>query len=289
MSILNEQIQFPVDSSIIVKRKNEPHFTYPFHYHKEYELVYVEEGYGKRFVGGNVEPFENGDMVMLAPHLPHCWESDMAFFENDPNLKVKGIVVQIPNDFFKTAVSTYPEFKAVKLLLENSTKGLKILGKTRDKVAEKLPELFELKGLKRLFFYLDILNFVQSSGEFQLLNPNSTRVQIHENSRLGKVFKLVNENFNSSINLDDLCTITGLTKTGFSLWFKRNTAKNFSVFLQEFRVSKACEILRKQENKEVKVFEISYMVGFENLSNFNRAFKKITGKTPKEYRQLFNG
>ncbi len=287
MPILFEQIQFPVDSSIIVRRKDDPYFTFPFHYHKEYELVYVKDGYGKRFVGGNVESFENGDMVLLAPHLPHCWESDIDFYKNNPQIRVKGIIVQIPNDFFKTVISTYPEFKEVKQLLENSNKGLKVIGQTRDLVAKKLPKLFELKGLKRLFYYLEILNFIQSSGEFQILNAYSLKEQINEKSRLGKVFNYIYKNYSSSIHLAKLCSLTGLTKTGFSLWFKRNTAKNFSVFLQEFRISRACEILRKQENIEMKIAEISFLVGYENLSNFNRAFKKVTGKTPKEYRNIF--
>ncbi|WP_075589831.1 AraC family transcriptional regulator [Labilibacter marinus] len=287
MSILNEQVLFPANSSIILKRKNEPHFTFPFHYHKEYELVYVEKGYGKRYVGGKVEDFSDGDMVLLAPFIAHCWESDKAFYHNKPQLKVKGIVVQLPNDFFKTVISSYPEFIGIKHLLENSKHGLKIIGKTKKEIVIRLNEMFQLTGLKRLFFFLEMLQLVHESKDYELIGLDTEKEEYKENTRLGKVFTFINEHYSSSIYLKDLCLITGLTSTGFSLWFKRNTAKTFSNFLQEYRISKACELLRKKENVELKIAEISFQVGFENLSNFNRVFKKVTELTPKEYRSLF--
>ena len=76
MQIMHEHIDFPGRSAVKVKRQEKPHFTYPWHFHSEYEILYVIDGFGTSFVADSIEPFESGDFVLLGTNLPHFWKSD---------------------------------------------------------------------------------------------------------------------------------------------------------------------------------------------------------------------
>jgi hypothetical protein len=117
MKIMHEYVDFPDGLSLKVKWRDIPHFTYPWHFHNQYEITYVIESYGTRYVGNSIEPFESGDLVMLGSNLPHFWKSDEAFHQGNTDLKVKAIVIQFHSDFFKNAVNSYIEFYHIKKLL----------------------------------------------------------------------------------------------------------------------------------------------------------------------------
>ena len=69
MKIMREQVSFPPRSLLKVKWDDFPHFTYPWHFHSEFEIVYVLKSSGKRFVADNVEPFNEGDIILEGQSL----------------------------------------------------------------------------------------------------------------------------------------------------------------------------------------------------------------------------
>jgi AraC-like DNA-binding protein len=73
-----------------------------------------------------------------------------------------------------------------------------------------------------------------------------------------------------------------MSTTAFCRYFKTHTRKTYIEFLNEIRINNACMMLQKED---AAVTEVCYQVGFNNLSNFNRAFKKIMKQTPMEYRE----
>ena len=60
--------------SFLVKKFDRKGFLAPFHYHPEFELTFISEGKGKRFVGNNMSGFEKSDLVLVGPNTPHCWK-----------------------------------------------------------------------------------------------------------------------------------------------------------------------------------------------------------------------
>ena len=107
---MHEHIDFPGRSAVKVKMREMPHFTYPWHFHSEYEILFVIDGFGTSFVADNIEEFQSGDLVLLGSNLPHFWKSDESFHKEKNDTKIKYVVVQFSKDFFKEAISEYPEF-----------------------------------------------------------------------------------------------------------------------------------------------------------------------------------
>ena len=86
---MHEQVDFPGRSAIKVKLQEMPRFTYPWHFHSEFELLFVIEGKGTSFVADNIEKFETGDLVLMGSNLPHFWRSDENQSAKPIKLKVK--------------------------------------------------------------------------------------------------------------------------------------------------------------------------------------------------------
>lgn len=74
--IMNEQLPISKSSPLKARFYDYPYFTYPWHFHTEYEVIYVKEGTGMRFVGNNAEKYVDGDIILLGSDLPHYMKSD---------------------------------------------------------------------------------------------------------------------------------------------------------------------------------------------------------------------
>jgi AraC-like DNA-binding protein len=288
MAIMHEQIHFPAGSSIILRRKHAAHFTFPYHYHGVYELVYVIEGYGTRYMGDNIEAFSSGDMVLVGPNLPHCWESDKKFYTNDPNLIVRAIILQLPGNFFDNHFTKYPEFNGIMSIIHHAERGLRIENTARDMVAKRLEDMFQLNNFQRIIELLSVLNYISEQKHYRILAGTSFNTVNNQNSsgKLNKVIDYIYKNYNKSIRLEEIAGIADLSTSGFCVWFKKNTSKRFSDYLNEIRVAHCCSML-KDKSDIFTIAQIGYDSGFENLSNFNRIFKRVTGLTPSEYKNRF--
>ena len=72
-----------------------------------------------------------------------------------------------------------------------------------------------------------------------------------------------------------------MTPNAFCRYFKQRTNKTYFTFLNEIRIERACKLLR---DKECLITEVAEKSGFKYISNFNRKFKEIVGKSPSDYR-----
>ena len=89
------------------------------------------------------------------------------------------------------------------------------------------------------------------------------------------------KNYEEKISLVEVAELAHMTPESFSRFFKQRTRKTFSRFVNEVRCAKASKILQEEK---IGISEVAFQCGFNNLSNFNRQFKKITNYTPKEYK-----
>ena len=109
MKIMHEQVSFAPRTMLKVKWDDFPHFTYPWHFHSEFEIVYVLRSSGKRFVADSVEPFQEGDITLMGSYLPHFWKSDVPADTENAN-RVNAIVVQFHKDFFREEINSILNF-----------------------------------------------------------------------------------------------------------------------------------------------------------------------------------
>ena len=108
--IMNEQLPISKSSPLKARFYDYPYFTYPWKFHTEYEVIYVKEGTGMRFVGNNAEKYVDGDIILLGSDLPHYMKSDDVYQKEGSTLRTTGTIIQFEKDFMHHAFNYYPHF-----------------------------------------------------------------------------------------------------------------------------------------------------------------------------------
>jgi AraC-like DNA-binding protein len=276
------------DSAILVKHDVAPFIDYPLHFHPEYELVLIEKGFGKRIVGNHIDDFDDGDLVFLSPNLPHIWKCDDQFYDAHSNLTTSCFVVHFRPDSFGTSFFDKPDFADINQLFVQGNYGVLLKGKLKRDITRNIKKLYHIKGTRRIILFLDILFQIYESEEKELLSSPFFENPLPklDNNRILKIYDYILENFRSKLNLTDLATRMQMTPTSLCRYFKQKIGKSFIEMVNETRVKYACSLLK---NTDQTIINICYSSGFNNLSNFNRQFRQITGENPTNYREGLNG
>ena len=285
MKPFNAVINYPVDNSFIVKYDNFPHFTVPLHFHNEYEIVYIIRSFGKKYVGDVVENFGPGDLSFYGNNLHHFYLSDEKFFTNDPDYFVNAIVVLFPSDYFPPQQLQNPEFSSIRKLLNGSFRGLKFNKMCVRKAGKTLQGMLRSSGIERYMLFLRLLDYLGSceSNPIASLGYSNDADDFGEH-RMEKVYKFCKHNFTRKLTLQEVSSLAAMNKTAFCRYFQKNTGKTFTRYINELRISLSCELLK---NGNQTIASISTKTGFNNISNFNRNFSKIVGKSPSVYREYY--
>ena len=263
-----------------------PYFPTPWHYHSEYELVLVEKSHGKRFIGNSVNEFHEGDLSFLGPNLPHLYRNAQEFYENDPALRARSIVIHFSERSLGNDLLQLPQAKKLRELFQLSRQGMDILDDTRMEIIAKMKRLLELRSMERLIALLDILRRLGDSSAYRLISdPGIIGNNPRDADRLNKIFQYTMENYGREIRLEEVAALTFMTRTSFCRFFRERTKKNFFTFLILIRLSQACRLLTETDRS---VSDITYCCGYNNLSNFNRQFRSKYNMSPKAYRQMYS-
>ncbi|PIB30405.1 transcriptional regulator [Maribacter sp. 4U21] len=267
--------------SFLVSRNVYPNFLRIWHYHPEIELVAILKSTGTRFIGDNIEKFQEGEVVLIGENLPHMWLNDEAYFQNDANLKAEAVSVHFKKEFLGPDFFKLPEMQSVASLLEKAELGIRFQN-FENNLIQKIIDLTNYKSAVKIYKIIEILHDLATQEQYQILSSHSfiNSFQQTENRRLNKIYEFVFENFNGPISSGDVADIAGMNKSAFSRFFKKTHRKSFTTYLNEIRVGYACKLLI--ENKE-SITAIAYLSGFNNISNFNRQFRNIHGTSPSSY------
>lgn len=272
----------PVFGSSFTIRRFDPgtacnHKPY-WHFHPEYEIVYISNGRGKRHIGDHISFFEDGDLILLGPNLPHFGFSEEIY---EPHVE---IVVQMKEDFLGNTFIRKPEMGAIKQLFERSRHGISFAGGIREQVGSRLEGLHDKNSFDRLLELLSILQELAQSTEYETLNAEGFTLDVNaqDQGRINVVYKYVEQHFLDNTRLDEVARLVNMTTPAFCRYFKKLTRKTFSQFVNEYRIAHACRLLG---DESLSIAAISFDSGFNNLSHFNRQFKAITSLSPREYRK----
>ncbi len=266
--------------SFSVRKNSYPHFLKVWHHHPELELVYILESTGTSFVGESIHKFEKGDMVLIGPNLPHMWLNDKKYFEANTGLYAEAISVHFRKDFLGESFLKVPEMKELLSLMNQSHHGIHFDSPDQTLI-NNLLSLLNKKGFQSLMTLLDIL-MTLSKADYKLLNTTLTHNSFSRMSdqRLDKVYSYIYKHFDKDISLSKLAEIAQMNPSAFSRYFKRTNLKTLTRFVNEIRVGYACKRLLE---KRGSITEICYECGYNNVSNFNKQFKKIMAMSPSEY------
>lgn len=282
------KITNPLQSSFSLTHTAGPNFGRIWHFHPELELHYVMKGRGMRFIGDNVAGFSEGEVVLLGQNLPHTWRCDEDFYQNDPAMRVEAIVLQFLPDCLGKDFCDLPETFLIARLFEKAKQGLYLKGGARSEVIRLLCEATDAQGLERLILFIRILKVLSETDEVSTIASAHAFYQSSEkeNIRLNNVYTYTLANFKREIALQEVASISNLSVTSFCRYFKMMTKKPYYDFLIELRISHACRMLIEDQ---FPIEVVCFDCGFNNISNFYRHFRKVTGMTPLEYKRKFIG
>jgi len=248
-----------------------------WHFHPEFELVYIEGTSATRHVGNHISQFTDSDLVLIGSNIPHL------NFDHGVTTTYRKEVLHIKPFFKEKFISQMPELQSIERLMELSKYGIAFSGATKTEVGKLLKELHLLTPFDFFIQSITILKKLAQSKEFELLHskPYVNRYSKKEQERIRQIYALIDERYQNKITVNEVAELCNLTKPAFCRYFKKATGNTFIGFLNQYRISQAKRLLLMGKN----ISETCYECGFESLSYFNRTFKKYTAENPSEFKK----
>jgi len=246
--------------------------------------VVILKSTGTRFIGDNIEQFCEGEVVLIGKNLPHMWLNDKEYFETNSTLEAEAIAIHFNEDFAGKDFLKMPEMVSIAKLLERSSQGIKFSGDLNWFI-NQIKNIHELTPFDKTMKFIKLLNYLAKNNDHTLLSSSGFINSFKKTGRnnLDKVYEYIVKNFKDDIKRSDVAEIANMDPSAFSRFFKRVHRKTFTEYLLEVRIGYACKLLIENKNS---ISEICYESGFNNLSNFNRQFKKAMSCSPSDYSKL---
>ncbi|MBQ0047806.1 MAG: helix-turn-helix domain-containing protein [Prevotellaceae bacterium] len=259
-------------------------FNYPLHKHNELELNFIENGTGaKRIVGDSIEVLQKYDLVLIGAGLEHGWE------QHECQLKdVHELMIQFPANLFSDSLLKKTQMDSLRKLMENAKRGISFDQSACEAMKDKIMEIFNTQaGFYRVLKLYEILFELSLLSECHTLSSNSFAytTPLPDSRRIRKVAEYIDQHYRDEIRLNVLSDLVSMTPTSFSRFFKLRTGKSLSEYIIDVRLGHAS---RKLADSAMSIVEICYDCGFNNVSNFNRIFKKKKNCTPTQFRENYH-
>ena len=265
------------------RRKKE--FTYPIHNHEVFELNFVEHAAGvRRIVGDSNEVIGDYDLVLItSPDLEHVWEQNTCTSDD-----IREITIQFYLDLGDDGFLSRNPFFSLRKMLKEARKGLSFPMDAIMRVYQQLDTLRSVTdGFYAVMQFMSVLyELSRCEGARTLATSSYAKIEVESDSRrVLKVKNFISKNYMDDIRLATLADIAGMSPSAFSRFFKLHTGRNLSDYIIEMRLGYASRML---VDTAKSIAEISFQSGFNNLSNFNRIFKKRKGCSPSEFRENYH-
>ena len=281
MEFVFEKINVP-NKYTFISRKLPLEYHAKIHSHKNFELNYITSGSGRRIVGDNISGFETGDLVLMGPNLPHCWELLDEEYGVDPSC----IVTHFSEGIINSGFFNMPELEEMVELLKQANRGLRFKIKDDSEIKQILEKMSNSSGLEYYIGLLEIFNLLlKIENVDKLSNPMSQSSLFSKNlEKINKVYEYIFQNILEEIRLEDAAAVLNMAPSSFCRFFKKKTNVTFMEYVKSVRVGIAAKLLAETDKQ---ITQICFESGYNNLANFNHYFKDIMGKTPSEYRKSF--
>lgn len=267
--------------SFHIQIDEEKYFYDTLHQHPEIQLTFIEESSGNLIYGDYLGAFAPGDIFVIGPNVPHVFRNDNSFYQETSTPKARALTLFFDENTFGKQFLELPETAKLSQFVSLAERGMKLKSTDAQKLIPLVRRVYETNGLDRMILLLQILNFLsQCDYDFLTNQLNVKSISDDQGKRLDDIFRFTLQEYHRTIKLEEVASLANLSPSAFCRYFKQHTRKTYIVFLNEFRVSQACKLLA---NRDKSVTEVCYEVGFNNLSNFNRKFKSLTGLNPRRY------
>ena len=263
------------DCFILIERQK-TNFNFPIHIHPECELNFIENAKGaQRIVGDSIEEIDEEE---------HAWKDYRNVSKN-----IHEITIQFHPDLLTDTFLNKNQMISIRQLFRHAERGVAF---SRESIAKVRPLLKTLTCENDSFYSLIKLLIILhelsiDKGMRELSTGQFAANVMHQHSSdesLGRVMDYLSRHYSEVIRLSEVAEMVNMSESSFCRFFKQHTSKSFIDFLTDIRLGAASRALI---DSSLSIAEIGYDCGFNNLSNFNRIFKKKKGVTPSEFRDNY--
>lgn len=270
---------------LYIADRHKKEFTYPIHNHSVYELNFVENAKGvRRIVGDSQEVIGDYDLCLItSPDLEHVWEQNECHSDD-----IREITVQFDFSMSDETLFGRNPYASITRMMQEAKKGLSFPLQAIMKVYGMLDTLSSVKdAFYAVQQFLTILYELSRCENARTLASSSyAKVTVEDDSRrILKVKNFISKNYMDELRLPELASLAGMSSSAFSRFFKLHTGRNISEYIIDLRLGYAARML---VDTAKSISEIGFDCGFNNLSNFNRIFKKKKGCSPSEFRESYH-
>ncbi|MCX7548238.1 AraC family transcriptional regulator [Xanthomarina sp. F1114] len=278
MKVLPFKIPKPELANLVYQVDREPYFYDKLHQHEDIQVSLILQGEGTLIAGDAINYYKTGDIIVLGSQLPHVFQSDRELVEQSHMQSLFFTDDSFGSDFFKLE-----DLAEIQVFFKRALHGFMVTSH-QDEIKALFKKIESASKLERLIILLKLLKLL-SICEYKSLSSfiYEKNFSVTEGERMRDVFDYTMTNFDKEITLESVADVANMTKNGFCKYFKKYTNKTYIVFLNELRIEHACKHLLS--NQDLTISDVAYKVGFNNISNFNRQFKKVKHKTPLIYKQ----
>jgi AraC-like DNA-binding protein len=271
--------------SFEVRHEKVAFFENPWHYHYEFELNYIIKSTGLRFIGDSIETFFEGDLVLIGSNIPHYWRNDDSIIAKNENGTAEAIIMRFKPTLWGSSLLETPEMKGIKNLFETSNRGILFSERASNKAQEMLFEILKANQMDRLILWFRLFSILADDSDAKYLSKkvfvNQTSIQ---DDRMTRVLDYLQEKLVNEIDLDDVAKIACMNKAAFCRFFKQQTNKTLTNFINELRVGMACRLLLETKDD---IWQVAFACGFQDVSYFNQVFKSYRGTHPSGFRREY--
>ena len=287
MSALLEKIIVKEDESFSIGVFQDNLEKSTWHYHNNFEISFITEGSGKRIVGDSIEEFQPGDLAFIGSNLPHVWIADKETRMLSKRT-LEMVFLQFNLNILSDQLLSLPEFSNVKKALVLSERGIQIIGDTLNQVSEVMLQLPYLKSFERMIHFFILMDLIgKSKTNIQLASKEYLKIRFKTgNKRVADIHEYLMNNYREEVNLKELAGLVNMAEGSLCRFFKMNMGITVFEYLNKIKTEFACKLLM---DPDLSILEVCLDSGFNNVSHFNKQFKKITGVPPSEYRKRFDG
>ncbi|MEJ7736404.1 MAG: AraC family transcriptional regulator [Chitinophagaceae bacterium] len=281
MKVIQFTIPKTSDHSVIVQEDRLPFFYNYLHRHKEIQIALILKGEGTLVVGNYMQRFKSGDIYIIGSEQPHIFKSDAAYFIKKNKNSIHSISLFFdPKESFGN-ILCLPEMKEIKYFLDKTAWGLKVPQRESNNLAKEILHLMQSRKGLLMSDFIKLLHNMARIRKWKMLSTTTPGFLISdfEGLRMNDIYQYSIANYSENISLRQIAAVAHLTVPAFCRYFKKQTSKTYISFLNEIRISEACNKI--SEGKLKSMSSVSYETGFKNVTTFNRVFKKINGMPPR--------
>lgn len=268
----------------LLNRRLETEIPFQWHHHPEYELTLTLNSRGQRFIGDHIGSYDDGDLVLLGPNLPHTWCSAEKIDAERPHV---ALVMWFTLEWAEPLADLLTELAPVRAMLRGAGRGLafsrEVIGEVRPAI-EAMPDLPPDQRLLALMQVLTALT--RDPAPQQLASPAASRAPAApaDRPRIDRILAHVHSHYQDEISIPELADIAFLSVSALHRLFRRHTNATVMNYVARLRIGEACSLLIGTERP---IAHIAEAVGYSNLANFNRQFRIIKTMTPRVFRAKF--